>query len=75
MRLSKKLKMQKLKSNYKSQKPKIMQSLEFNLENIREIELFTGTKLESYFQIGIPVGRFVFPKKEGEEKIEFELKQ
>lgn len=43
-----------------------MKSIVFNFKNIEKVEKFTGTKLESYFNIGTPSATFLFPKKEGE---------
>lgn len=52
-----------------------MKSIKFSLENIRAIEKFTGTTLESYFQIGDPCGTFLFPQTDGQPTKTLKLKQ
>ena len=43
-----------------------MEQIEFSFEKIKNIEVFAGVILYSYYNIGVPSATFKFPLPEGE---------
>lgn len=45
-----------------------MEQIEFSFENIKNIEVFAGVTLYTYYNIGVPSATFKFPLEEGESQ-------